>query len=246
MNTVGQEGRLYITRHIWLPQAPLEQANLRMAERLNQQMPPLPLVGEEALARFPELSWLQRQHEQIKAELSQILTRKAVIPDLYQLHPRDKSIASPQWQTYILKLWGCEIPLNTSRCPETMKVIERIGGVHTALFSILDPHSGIPPHQGWAAGVVRCHYPLMTPEKTEDCFINIAGQSFSWQEGEPLLFDDTREHWVKNNTSQMRVVLIVDFEPPLPLALKAFCQFRYYFVRNSEEIRHMCEKATVV
>jgi beta-hydroxylase len=245
INQVGQKGRLYITRRIWLPQYPLQQANLWLADRINHHMPKLPLVGNEALERFPELSLLPHSHEAIKEELLQLLEKKEHIPDLYQVHPRDKSIYSPQWRIYILKLWGYEIATNISRCPETMKVVARIPGVHTALFSILDPHSGIPPHEGWAAGVVRCHYPLITPEKREDCFMEVAGHRLCWQEREPLLFDDTRTHSVKNNTSQMRVVLIVDFEPPMPLPLRAFTKLRYHLVRNSEEIRHMCENAAV-
>ncbi len=34
----------------------------------------------------------------------------------------------------------------------------------------------------------------------------------------PLVFDDTREHWVKNQTDETRVVLIIDFTPT--------CRFR--------------------
>ncbi len=245
MNQVGQKGRLYITSRIWLPQSPLQKANLWIAERINNYMPKLPLVGNEALELFPELSWLPRSHETIKAELLQLLERKENIPNLYQVHPRAIRIYSPQWKIYILKLWGHEILTNISRCPETIKIIARIPGVHTALFSILEPYSAIPPHKGWATGVVRCHYPLITPENPEDCFMEVVGHRLCWQEREPLLFDDTRTHSVKNNSSRMRVVLIVDFEPPLPFPVRAFTKLRYNLVRNSEEIRHMCENAAV-
>ncbi len=245
MNQVGQKGRFYITSRIWLPQSPLQKANLWISEIIIRHMPKLPLVGKAALEFFPELSWLTRSHEAIKKELFHLLENQEKIPDLYQVHPRDKSIYSPEWKIYILKLWGHEIPANIGRCPETMKAIARIPGVHTALFSILEPHSGIPPHEGWAAGVVRCHYPLMTPDNWEDCFMDVAGHRLCWQEREPLLFDDTRTHSVENKTSQTRVVLIVDFETPLPFPLSAFTKLRYHLVRNSEEIRHMCENAAV-
>jgi len=34
------------------------------------------------------------------------------------------------------------------------------GGVHTVLFSILDPHSTIPRHRGWATGVRASALPI--------------------------------------------------------------------------------------
>ena len=58
----------------------------------------------------------------------------------------------------------------------------------------------IEPHRGSAAGVVRFHYPLIVPKEPEKCWIEIGGHHFFWKEGEPLVFDDTREHWVKNQT----------------------------------------------
>ncbi len=75
--------------------------------------------------------------------------------------------------------------------------------------------------------------------------MDVASQRLCWQEREPLLFDDTRTNSVKNNTSQTRVVLIVDFDSPMPFPLSAFTKLRYHLVRNSEEIRHMCENALV-
>jgi len=245
VNRVGKIGRLYITRSIWVPQRPLQEANVRIGKWLYQHMPRLPLTGDEALEHFAELRWLQCRHDAIRSELLQLLERKERIPNPHQYHSRDSGISSTEWRTYVLRLWGHEIAINTQRCPETMRVLDRIPRLHTAIFSILDGYSSIPPHTGWASGVIRCHYPLMTPQRIEDCFIDIAGRRLSWKEGEPLLFDDTQGHFVRNDTPDMRVVLIVDFEPPFPRIPSLFCKLRYHVVRRSQEMQQICEKAAV-
>src|SRR5262249_28321232 len=152
----------------------------------------LPLAGDEALGRFPALRELQQSHDAIKAELLGLLEFKQDIPTLDQIHPRDHIIASAGWRTFVLRLWGEAIPLNAARCPRTLAAIAAIPGAHSAVFSILDGDSEIPEHRGWAAGVVRCHYPLITPDRTEECYIAIEDRPYSWDEGRPLLFDDTR------------------------------------------------------
>lgn len=112
------------------------------------------------------------------------------------------------------------------------------------MFSILTPGASIPPHRGWAAGVVRCHYSLITPWDHEQCSIDIEGTRHTWQEGEPFVFDDTRRHSVRNATDDIRVVLIVDFEPPFLLARKVYSRARYHVIRRSAEIREICARAS--
>jgi beta-hydroxylase len=42
----------------------------------------------------------------------------------------------------------------------------------------------------------------------------------SWREGEAFVFDDTYEHEVWNDGAEDRVVLLLDFERPLPAPMK--------------------------
>ncbi len=245
MGKVGQQGRLYLTSRIWVPQTPLHKFNLRLAAWLRRALPDLPLTGNAALSVYPQLSILQQRHTAIRGELMDLLAENDRIPTLVDLHPRDKRISSDHWKNYVLKLWGYEINANTRRCLQTRAVIESIPGVHTALFSILEPHAYIPPHKGWAAGVVRCHYPLITPPLREKCFIEVEGGRHSWQEREPFLFDDTQRHSVRNDTDATRVVLIIDFEPPFDMARKLYSRFRYHVVRRTKEIREICKRAPV-
>jgi ornithine lipid ester-linked acyl 2-hydroxylase len=46
---VGQKGRLYLTKHIWVPQEPIENFNLKMSDLILRYMPKLPLGGDEAM-----------------------------------------------------------------------------------------------------------------------------------------------------------------------------------------------------
>ena len=52
---VGQKGRFYLTKNIWLPQEPIENLNLRMGDMILRRMPKLPLSGDDALKKFPVL-----------------------------------------------------------------------------------------------------------------------------------------------------------------------------------------------
>jgi beta-hydroxylase len=119
------------------------------------------------------------------------------------------------WKTFFLRGVGMDCRENARRCPETMKMLEKIPGVTTAFFSILSPRKHIPSHRGPWAGVLRLHVGLLVPEPRDQVRIRIANQTCLWQEGRCLIFDDTWNHEVWNDTDGYRVVLFIDFERPL-------------------------------
>ena len=123
--------------------------------------------------------------------------------------------------------------------------VPRIPGVHSALFSILHGFAEIEPHRGSAAGVIRFHYPLIVPTEPEKCWMEIGGHHFFWEEGKPLVFDDTREHWVKNQTDQTRVVLIIDFDARMPFPVNLYTSLRYNLIRRSAEVKAVIERAAI-
>ena len=63
----GLDGRFYLTKHIWVPQEPIENFNLRMSDMILRRMPKLPLGGEDAVKAFPVLAELKKSHDKIKA-----------------------------------------------------------------------------------------------------------------------------------------------------------------------------------
>jgi beta-hydroxylase len=244
-SNVGQKGRFYLTKHIWVPQEPIENFNLRLSDMILKRMPKLPLSGENALRVFPVLAELKKSHAKIKADLEYLLSHHEEIPALHEVHPRDLYVPGRAWRTFMLKIWGHAVEQNTAAVPDTYEAICRIPGVHTALFSILAGGAEIEPHRGSAAGVIRFHYPLIVPKEPENCWIEIGGHHFHWEEGEPLVFDDTREHWVKNQTEETRVVLIIDFNADMPFPVNLYTNLRYNVIRRSAEIKAVYERAAI-
>lgn len=242
---IGHKGRFYLTKNIWVPQQPLENFNLKMSDMILRRMPKLPLAGEDAMRAFPILGELKKSHAKIKADLEYLLSHHEEIPALHEVHPRDLYVPGRAWRTFLLKLWGHDVKENAAAVPDTMAAIDKIPGVHTALFSILHGFAEIEPHRGSAAGVVRFHYPLIVPTEPEKCWIEIGGHHFFWEEGKPLVFDDTREHWVKNQTDQTRVVLIIDFNASMPFPVNLYTGLRYKLIRRSAEIRAVIERASI-
>jgi beta-hydroxylase len=246
-SNVGQKGRFYLTKRIWVPQEPIEKLNLRMSDIILKRMPKLPLAGEDALRTFPVLAELKSSHAKIKADLQYLLSHHEEIPALHEVHPRarDLYVHGRAWRTFLLKIWGHEIKQNTAAVPDTYEAICRIPGVHTALFSILAGGAEIEPHRGSAAGVIRFHYPLIVPKEPEKCWMEAGGHHFFWQEGVPIVFDDTREHWVKNQTEETRVVLIIDFNADMPFPVNLFTSLRYNLIRRSAEVKAVQERAAI-
>ena len=49
-----------------------------------------------------------------------------------------------------------------------------------------------------------------------NCKIRVGDDIGHWEEGRGLVFDDSYEHEVWNDTDEVRVVLFIDFLRPLP------------------------------
>ena len=128
-SNVGQKGRFYLTKNIWVPQEPIENFNLRMSDMILRRMPKLPLGGEDAIRQFPMLTELRKSHDKIKADLEYLLSHHEEIPALHEVHPRDLYVPGRAWRTFLLKIWGHEVKENTAAVPDTYEAICRIPGV---------------------------------------------------------------------------------------------------------------------
>jgi beta-hydroxylase len=51
-----------------------------------------------------------------------------------------------QWKTFFPYSFGNKEKENCARCPETDRIVRRIPGMKTSMFSILVPRKQIPPH----------------------------------------------------------------------------------------------------
>lgn len=78
-------------------------------------------------------------------------------------------------------------------------------------FSQLKPHQHIPPHFGLSNHGITVHLPIIVPEK---CQIRVGSEWREWQEGKILAFDDSFDHEARNDSDELRVVLIFEVWHP--------------------------------
>jgi aspartyl/asparaginyl beta-hydroxylase (cupin superfamily) len=167
-------------------------------------------------AVFPWVAEVEAGWREVRGELDTVMRYREAMPSFQDIVKEVGLIQQDDdWKTYFLKGVGMDCVENAARCPKTMALLEQIPGCTTAFFSILSPGKHIPSHRGAWAGVLRLHLALMVPEPREKVRIRIANEICQWEEGRCLIFDDTWNHEVWNDTEGYRVVLFVDFERPL-------------------------------
>jgi len=165
----------------------------------------------------PDTKVLADAWSDIRVELDAVLANGLDgIPGFQEVDPGQRRLTDDNtWRTFVLRYAGQDCEPNRVRCPRTASLLDQVGGLYTAMFSVLEPGARIPLHAGAIKGLVRLHLPLLVPTRG-DCWIEIGGERFTWIEGEPLIWDDTYLHRVHNDTGQVRVVLFVDLERPMP------------------------------
>ncbi len=167
-------------------------------------------------ATFPWAAEIEREWKLIRAELDQVLTRREDLPTFQSISTDVQSISKDAgWKTFFLVGFGVKSERNIAQCPETWRIVQKIPGLKTAMFSIFEPGKHLPPHRGPYNGVLRLHLGLIVPEASDRLAIRVCDQVCHWQEGKVLVFDDAYEHEAWNHTDQVRVVLFVDFVKPL-------------------------------
>jgi beta-hydroxylase len=167
-------------------------------------------------ADVPGCEVLAEQWEVVRTELDELLASREPIPAFQQIDPGQRRLTDDdRWKSFLFRLYGADVPSNRARCPKTAQLLDEVPGLYTAFFSIFEPHKRIPIHSGPLKGVIRCHLPLIVPSGGE-CWIEIGGEVHHWVEGELLIFDDTYLHRARNDTDDIRVVLFIDVERPMP------------------------------
>lgn len=183
------------------------------------------LVGDRTFFERDQFDWvddLEANWEVIREELDQILEHREQLPNFQDISEDQEAITSDdQWKTYFLYGFGYKAEQNCARCPETTRLIEQVPGMKTAFFSILSPGKHIPDHRGPYKGVIRYHLGLKVPEPKEKCRIRVGDDVRHWEEGKSLIFDDTYNHEVWNDTDGERAILFMDVVRPMPFPLSA-------------------------
>ncbi len=198
---------------------------LKVIKRLERLIARFSPLGEPAIfdrRDFPWAAELEANWWAIRKELEEVLKERDRLPNFQEVSRDQASLTQDDhWKTFFLYGYGYKVDNNCARCPVTTRLIETVPGMQTAFFSILSPGKHIPAHRGPYKGVVRYHLGLIVPEPRSACRIRVGEKIASWEEGKSLIFDDTYQHEVWNDTEGMRVVLFMDVLRPLPFPVSA-------------------------
>lgn len=186
--------------------------------------PQLPAIEFYERSDFPWLDSIEAATADIRAELLSVLADGPEILQPYVAHPAGVPLDqwrelnhSRRWSVYFLWREGTEFPEHIRRCPRTIAALaawprwEVPGCGPTAMFSILNAKTRIPPHVGFNNTRLVAHLPLVVPP---GCGFRVGGETREWQPGRAFVFDDTIEHEAWNDSDVPRAVLIVDVWSP--------------------------------
>lgn len=187
-------------------------------------VPELPAFEFYERADFPWLDDIEAATDDIRQELVGVLADGQEVLEPYvalSSTPDEKWRKlnnSRSWGVFYLWKAGEVMAQNQARCPKTTAVLSKAwpkcelpGSAPTAVFSILEPRTRIPPHTGVNNARLICHLPLIVPP---DCGFRVGAETRAWEPGQAFVFDDTIEHEAWNDSDDTRAVLIFDIWNP--------------------------------
>jgi len=190
-----------------------------------------------AKGQFPWVNDLESNWLTIRDEADAILREKEHVPSVVSISPDHKGIADDKWKSFFLWGYGYRIAQNSARCPATSALLDKIPGLQTAFFSILTPGAHLIPHRGVTKAIFTTHLGLRVPRHGELCWMTVDGQVVHWREGKAVVFDDTYEHEVQNQTPEERVVLLLHVKRPVRFPGSFIADFFLWCVRVSPFIQ---------
>jgi aspartate beta-hydroxylase len=184
------------------------------------QLPPIEFYDRND---FPWLDSIEAATDDIREELLNVLSDGPEVLAPYVSHPEGTAGRftqlnnSRRWGVYYF--WREGIPFNDhlARCPRTAAALEAWpkcdvpGYSPSAVFSILDAKTRIPPHSGVSNTRILVHLPLIIPP---GCGFRVGAEQREWVPGKAFVFDDTMEHEAWNDSDVPRAVMIFDIWNP--------------------------------
>jgi aspartyl/asparaginyl beta-hydroxylase (cupin superfamily)/Tfp pilus assembly protein PilF len=186
--------------------------------------PHLPAIEFYERSEFPWLAGIEAATPQVRRELMAVMAQGPAALEPYVALPKGTPLDqwaqlnhSRKWGVYYLWHESKPMPEHIAACPQTVAALdawprcEIPGCSPTAVFSILDAKTRIPPHTGVTNTRLIVHLPLVVPP---GCGFRVGGSRREWTEGECFVFDDTLEHEAWNDSDVPRAVLIFDIWSP--------------------------------
>lgn len=201
------------------------QAKAYVQEPLMLHYPRLPAVPFFPRELFPWLPELEAATPAIREELEALLEQSGTEPFApYVAYPAGAPLnqweelnRSRRWSSFFLWRDGQRQEEACARCPRTAEVLDALpmarqsGYAPTAMFSVLEAHTAIPPHTGSINTRAIVHLPLVLPGT---CTFRVGNVTREWRMHEAWVFDDTIQHEARNDNDELRVILIFDVWNP--------------------------------
>lgn len=115
------------------------------------------------------------------------------------------------WKSLYLYRMGKDFEENQRRCPRTTAVIKSSPVATEVMYTVLRGGGYAAAHCSDFNAKLTCHLGLVVPP---DCAIRVASEARPWEEGKCLIFDDTYEHEIWNNSQNIRGILLMDVWHP--------------------------------
>ena len=188
--------------------------------------PGLPSIEFYDREDCPFLPEVEAATDEVRAELLSVLEDQVAAADLEPYMQRSDTEPLEQWtelnkslkwSAYHFAIYGRHFTEHRQRCPKTAALLDRMpqpdiqNRCPASLYSILEPKTHIPGHNGVANFRLLCHLPLILPG---NCRFRVGSSIREWQMGEAFVFDDTIEHEAWNDSDQRRAVFIFDVWHP--------------------------------
>ena len=202
---------------------------------LRVEQRPLQLLAEHAMLGVPWLDDLARSHPacaQLAANYASIREEGlaalaagsgfGVTRDAAAI--RGRGLALGDWTSLGLYTNGRRHGCHAALLSRTIELIGQgplrrdaaSNPLGSSFLSLLAPGARLRPHCGPTNARLRVHLPLLVPPAhAGECVMRVGlGPPRRWEEGQLMVFDDSFEHEVWNETALPRLVLIVDIWHP--------------------------------
>jgi aspartyl/asparaginyl beta-hydroxylase (cupin superfamily) len=165
---------------------------------------------------FSAAGTLQENYQVIRSEFLNLL-----LCGQLRLHPQSKGgprmqISDGDWNIFELMSGGRANAASKILAPNTSRAVMSLPEVTTnpnglAYFSVLNPGVHVQAHCGPTNSRIRIHFGLLVPQ---GAVMRVGTETRPWQEGTCVVFDDSWEHEVFNQSEFVRAVLLLDVWHP--------------------------------
>lgn len=196
-------------------------------DRVIMRSSSIPDAAVQDKSFFPWIAELESHWEAIRNEALRI--RAEDIPSLGDISfDHGRIAADRRWRAFFLKGYGYRMEANAARAPVTAALIEKVPGLVTANFSVMEAGGHIPRHWGMTKGMLTYHLALRAPREREKCRMHIEEGDrlhvMHWEDGQSFLFDDMFNHEVWNESDEGRYILLIQIKRP--------CRWRGNLIQN--------------